>query len=133
MRRTGIRSKLTARMPLSTFRTPRCPAQTRSRWPTRSGSGSRTCTWATAPGRARPLGTRFPAAVSGSDALEMADALGERLAHVHMADGTRPGLPDEHLVPGRGTQPCAEMLRRLTVGGYQGVVVLEVTTRRARP
>jgi sugar phosphate isomerase/epimerase len=70
-------------------------------------------------------------AVSGSDALEMADALGERLAHVHMADGTRPGLPDEHLVPGRGTQPCAEMLRRLTVGGYQGVVVLEVTTRRA--
>jgi sugar phosphate isomerase/epimerase len=70
-------------------------------------------------------------AVSGSDALEMAEALGERLAHVHMADGIKPGLPDEHLVPGRGTQPCAELLRRLTAGGYQGTVVLEVTTRRA--
>ena len=46
-------------------------------------------------------------AVSGSNALEMADELGGRLAHVHLADGT--GVPnrDEHLVPGRGTQPCA--------------------------
>jgi len=70
-------------------------------------------------------------AVSGSDALEMAEELGSRLVHVHMADGTKAGLPDEHLVPGRGTQPCAELLRRLAVGGYQGVVVLEVTTRRA--
>jgi sugar phosphate isomerase/epimerase len=70
-------------------------------------------------------------AVSGSDALEMADALGSRLVHVHMSDGTRPGLPDEHLVPGRGTQPCAELLTRLAAGGYGGVVVLEVTTRRA--
>ena len=36
--------------------------------------------------------------------------LGDRLAHVHLGDGTKPGLPDEHLVPGRGTQPCAELL-----------------------
>jgi len=70
-------------------------------------------------------------AVSGSDALAMADALGSRLAHVHLADGTRTGLPDEHLVPGRGTQPCAEMMRRLGASGYRGAVVLEVTTRRA--
>jgi sugar phosphate isomerase/epimerase len=70
-------------------------------------------------------------AVSGSDAVEMAGALGSRLVHVHMADGTRPGLPDEHLVPGRGAQPCAELLTRLAAGGYRGVVVLEVTTRRA--
>jgi sugar phosphate isomerase/epimerase len=70
-------------------------------------------------------------AVSGSDAVEMAAALGSRLVHVHMADGTRPGLPDEHLVPGRGAQPCAELLTRLAAGGYRGVVVLEVTTRRA--
>lgn len=70
-------------------------------------------------------------AVSGSDALQLADALGERLTHVHLADGTKPGLPDEHLVPGRGSQPCAELLRRLVANGYQGVVVLEVTTRRA--
>jgi sugar phosphate isomerase/epimerase len=70
-------------------------------------------------------------AVSGSDALEMADQLGDRLAHVHLADGTKPGLPDEHLVPGRGTQPCAELLARLAARGYHGVVVLEVSTRRA--
>lgn len=70
-------------------------------------------------------------AVSGSDALEMADQLGGRLAHVHMGDGTKPGLPDEHLVPGRGSQPCAELLERLGPAGYGGIVVLEVKTFRA--
>src|SRR5215472_8479799 len=69
-------------------------------------------------------------AVSGSDAIAMAEELGDRLAHVHMADGT--GLPkDEHLVPGRGTQPCAPLLRKLATDGYSGTVVLEVNTRRA--
>ncbi len=70
-------------------------------------------------------------AVSDSDALEMAAQLGSRLAHVHMADGLRPGLPDEHLVPGRGTQPCAGLLEQLGAGGYRGAVVIEITTRRA--
>ncbi len=69
-------------------------------------------------------------AVSGSDALEMAGQLGDRLAHVHLADGTKPGLPDEHLVPGRGTQPCSELLGKLVSDGYGGMVVLEVSTRR---
>jgi sugar phosphate isomerase/epimerase len=70
-------------------------------------------------------------AVSGSDALAMADELGPRLAHVHLADGS--GLPnrDEHLVPGRGTQPCAPLLHRLAAENYQGLVVLEVKTFRA--
>ena len=71
-------------------------------------------------------------AVSGSDALAMADELGARLAHVHMADGTAAGLPDEHLVPGRGTQPCAQLLTSLGSRGYAGMVVLEVNTRRAQ-
>ena len=70
-------------------------------------------------------------AVSGSDAMAMAAELGSRLAHVHMADGTAPGLPDEHLIPGRGTQPCAELLTSLGSRGYDGMVVLEVNTRRA--
>jgi sugar phosphate isomerase/epimerase len=70
-------------------------------------------------------------AVSGSDALAMADELGSRLVHVHMADGTTPGLPDEHLVPGHGTQPCADLLGSLGSRGYTGMVVLEVNTRRA--
>jgi sugar phosphate isomerase/epimerase len=69
-------------------------------------------------------------AVSASDAYAMAESLDGRLAHVHMADGT--GLPrDEHLVPGRGTQPCAPLLGKLTADGYRGAVVLEVNTRRA--
>jgi hypothetical protein len=70
-------------------------------------------------------------AVSGSDALAMADELGGRLAHVHLADGT--GVPnrDEHLVPGRGSQPCAPLLHRLAAEDYQGLIVLEVKTFRA--
>jgi sugar phosphate isomerase/epimerase len=69
-------------------------------------------------------------AVSGSDAIAMAEELGDRLAHVHMADGTGLAL-DEHLVPGRGTQPCAPLLQRLAAERYSGTVVLEVNTRRA--
>jgi sugar phosphate isomerase/epimerase len=70
-------------------------------------------------------------AVSGTDAFATAETLGDRLAHIHMADGT--GLPyrDEHLVPGRGTQPCAHLLHKLAADSYQGAVVLEVNTRRA--
>jgi sugar phosphate isomerase/epimerase len=73
-------------------------------------------------------------AASGSDALAMAAELGGRLAHVHLADGTgMPSgpIPDEHLVPGRGSQPCAELLSRLSGAGYRGMVVVEVKTNRA--
>jgi sugar phosphate isomerase/epimerase len=69
-------------------------------------------------------------AVSQSDALAMADRLGDRLAHLHIADGTG-AARDEHLVPGRGSQPCAPMLERLAASGFDGVVVVEVNTRRA--
>ena len=69
-------------------------------------------------------------AVSQSDALAMLDAMGERLSHLHVADGT--GLPrDEHLVPGRGSQPCAEVLERLGARGFDGNVIVEINTRRA--
>jgi sugar phosphate isomerase/epimerase len=68
--------------------------------------------------------------VSGSDAMEMARDLGERLVHLHLADGAGSNL-DEHLVPGRGTQPCAEVLRSLREGGFEGQVVVEISTRKA--
>jgi sugar phosphate isomerase/epimerase len=71
-------------------------------------------------------------AVSDSDAIDMAKRLGSRLAHIHLADGTKSGLPDEHLVPGRGSQPCRELLEMLPGMGYSGMVVVEIGTRRAQ-
>jgi sugar phosphate isomerase/epimerase len=70
-------------------------------------------------------------AASRSDALQMADAMGEGLAHIHLGDGTGEGR-DEHLVPGRGAQPCAELLESLAARGFTGSVAMEVATRRAR-
>ena len=60
----------------------------------------------------------------------MARDLGDRLTHVHMADGSG-SAKDEHLVPGRGNQPCAELLELLAERGFAGHVVVEINTRRA--
>jgi sugar phosphate isomerase/epimerase len=69
-------------------------------------------------------------ATAGSDAMAMVETLGTRLAHLHLADGV--GSPrDEHLVPGRGTQPCGQVLETLAAQRYAGHVVVEVATRRA--
>jgi len=70
------------------------------------------------------------AAVSQSDVLTMLDVMGPHLAHLHVGDGTGIGK-DEHLVPGRGTQPCAEVLERVARNGFAGHVIVEVNTRRA--
>lgn len=70
-------------------------------------------------------------AASRTDALAMADAMGSSLKHLHLGDGTGEGR-DEHLVPGRGTQPCAELLASLGSRGFTGSVAVEVATRRAR-
>ena len=70
-------------------------------------------------------------ATAGVDALAMMERMGSGLTHVHLADGS--GSPrDEHLVPGRGNQPCAEVCERLVTGGFGGTVVVEVSTRRCR-
>ncbi|MFC7487325.1 sugar phosphate isomerase/epimerase family protein [Knoellia sp. CPCC 206453] len=68
-------------------------------------------------------------ATAGSDALAMVEALGPRLAHLHLADGLG-SMRDEHLVPGRGSQPCAEVLDLLVHNGFGGSIVVEVSTRR---
>ena len=68
---------------------------------------------------------------AGTDALALLDRMGSALTHVHLADGS--GAPrDEHLVPGRGSQPCAEVCERLATSGFGGVVVVEISTRRCR-
>ncbi len=71
------------------------------------------------------------ASAANMDAMELAKRMGDGLTHVHLADGT--GLPkDEHLIPGRGSQPCAELCTSLARSGFSGQVVLEVNTRKAR-
>ncbi|OKI04405.1 sugar phosphate isomerase/epimerase [Kitasatospora xanthocidica] len=70
------------------------------------------------------------AATSRIDTFAMVERMGDRLAHVHLADGSGSGK-DEHLIPGRGKQPCAELLEHLARTGFDGHVVLEVNTRRS--
>lgn len=70
-------------------------------------------------------------AASRADALALADTMGTALEHVHLGDGSGLGR-DEHLVPGRGNQPCAELLDSLGRRGFRGAVAVEVATRGAR-
>jgi sugar phosphate isomerase/epimerase len=70
-------------------------------------------------------------ATAGTDALEMAQRMGAGLAHLHLCDGSGAST-DEHLVPGRGTQPAAEVCRQLAASDFTGHVILEVTTSGAR-
>ncbi|MEP7091628.1 MAG: sugar phosphate isomerase/epimerase [Nocardioidaceae bacterium] len=69
-------------------------------------------------------------AVSRSDPVAMVRRLGERLRHIHLTDGTG-SAKDEHLVPGRGTQPVVELLEHLAAEEFGGHVVLEINTRRS--
>lgn len=71
------------------------------------------------------------ASTAGGNSLEMARRLGSRLTHVHLADGVG-SAKDEHLVPGRGTQPCAEVLGLLAEWSWSGTVTVEVNTRKCK-
>ena len=75
------------------------------------------------------------AAMQNVSALRLAKQWGDRLAHIHLCDGTSPKekfhLFDEHLVPGRGTQPVAKTLETVAGAGFTGHVVAEVSTRSA--
>ena len=70
------------------------------------------------------------ASLAGRDSLEIAMAMGDRLRHLHLCDGrgsVEDGTVfDEHLLPGRGTQPVAETLDWLASTGWSGSVVAEV-------
>jgi sugar phosphate isomerase/epimerase len=72
------------------------------------------------------------AALARRDSLEFALAMGPRLRHVHLCDGLGTTLLDEHLVPGHGSQPVAEVLAYLAKSGWSGSLVAEVHTHRAR-
>lgn len=70
-------------------------------------------------------------ATAGTDAMDMARRMGAGLVHLHLCDGNGAST-DEHLVPGRGTQPAVEMCQMLAGGEFTGHVILEVTTSFAR-
>jgi len=70
-------------------------------------------------------------ATAGTDALDMAGRMGRGLSHLHLTDGSGAYL-DEHLVPGRGTQPTVEVCQMLASSDFSGHVILEVTTSSAR-
>ena len=69
-------------------------------------------------------------ATAGANPVDMAKALGERLTHVHMTDGSG-SVKDEHLVPGRGSQPCEAFLEQLTAQDFDGHIVIEINTRKS--
>jgi sugar phosphate isomerase/epimerase len=70
------------------------------------------------------------AAIAQVSVVEMAERLGDRLRHVHLADGSG-SAKDEHLVPGRGIMDAAGFLGHLAATGFSGHIVLEINTRRA--
>ena len=76
------------------------------------------------------------AALSGQNAMTLAQRVGNRLSHVHLCDGsgsfTEGKVFDEHLLPGLGDQPVAEVLQMLANTGWSGSIVAEVNTRKAK-
>ncbi|MFC7449334.1 sugar phosphate isomerase/epimerase family protein [Rhodococcus daqingensis] len=70
-------------------------------------------------------------ATAGMDALDLARRMGSGLTHLHLADG-RGASVDEHLIPGHGNQPCAQVCRQLVESGFDGQAVLEINTQNAR-
>lgn len=72
------------------------------------------------------------AASAGASSLDAVHALGSRLRHIHLTDGISPSTKDQHMIPGHGTQQCVEVLQHLAATGFDGAVVAEISTRRAR-
>src|SRR5690606_13252295 len=70
-------------------------------------------------------------ATAGTVPLGPAQPKGHSLDHPHRAAG-RGSAHDEHLVPGEGTQPCAEVCAALVGNGFTGHVVAEINTQEAR-
>jgi len=68
------------------------------------------------------------AATARQSSVELVRDWGERLAHVHLTDGTN-GAADDHLLPGEGDQDAAGVLAELASLRFGGHVVVEVGTR----
>lgn len=71
------------------------------------------------------------ASTAGLQTIDLLHAWGSRVKHVHLTDG-RGSFKDEHLLPGEGDQNAWDVVEELGRMGYEGHVVVEVSTRRAR-
>lgn len=67
------------------------------------------------------------AATARQQSLDLVEAWGDRLAHVHLTDG-QDGASDQHLLPGQGNQRADEVLAELARRQFTGQIVLEVKT-----
>ena len=63
--------------------------------------------------------------------LDLVELWGDRLTHVHLTDG-KGSFKDDHLLPGEGDQEAWAVVRELARRGYEGHIVLEASTTRAR-
>ena len=72
------------------------------------------------------------AATAREDSLEALKVLGDSVRHIHLTDGSGASFRDEHLLPGEGTQRVGECLQYLADSAFDGVVVAEISTRKAR-
>lgn len=76
------------------------------------------------------------ASLAGRNSLQLAKDMGDKLRHIHLCDGSGSiddgKIFDEHLIPGRGNEPVAEVLQMLARNHWSGHVVAEVITRKAK-
>ncbi|MGA7203328.1 MAG: TIM barrel protein [Specibacter sp.] len=72
------------------------------------------------------------AATASASSLDAVRALGSRLRHIHLTDGISPSTKDQHMIPGHGTQECVEVLQHIANNGFDGAVVAEISTRKAK-
>lgn len=92
--------------------------------------------WDTISRNARNLTIDFShAALSGEYGLDLIQENLDKVAHVHVCDGSAHSVikskkwtQDEHLLPGEGDQNVREALEFLNANNYQGSLVLEVVT-----
>lgn len=74
-------------------------------------------------------------ALAKRDSMQLALDLGDRLRHLHLTDGVageEGRVFDEHLLPGHGNEPVAEVLQMLAQQQWTGQVIAEIKTRQAR-
>ncbi|MDO4784365.1 MAG: sugar phosphate isomerase/epimerase family protein [Propionibacteriaceae bacterium] len=70
------------------------------------------------------------ASTARKHSLDYVHAWGDRLAHVHLTDGSG-SLKDEHLFPGEGDQQAWDVVQELARTGFDGQIALEVNSRKA--